>query len=454
MIEVDDSSAAADLWNSLVQESGDVRAVARDLAGGRLEPEFHIPGLARFVVLRPLFLNQGLSERIRTAAEAVLGAHRKVLHAVLEDEALKKRHFSGLLEWTEKVLALDRPGPVHATCLRFDGSIAGGEPAFIELNADMPQGAGLCDSFAGFLHGLPVTEEFVKIHPGSPQMLGEPFLEALLSEWRAWGGSGSPRICLATWRDEPVRLKDMCLNRDRFNSRGFETLVADPRDLTHDEGSLTLEGKRIDLVYRVVSTGETIERPEDMRALIEAEKAGSVLMVNSFRSELMGNKSMFALLHDEAFQRLLSRRESEEVSACVPWTALVHDGRCRDLNGEQVDLVEWVQDHREDLVLKPAHDFGGHDVTLGSSCDDAAWEAALRVALENDFIVQKKVKLGTGLYPLALEDTPLRELYEDVDPVLLGDKYAGCVTRLSEDELTNVHLHGAIGAVFELSDAS
>ena len=34
--------------------------------------------------------------------------------------------------------------------------------------------------------------------------------------------------------------------------------------------------------------------------------------------------------------------------------------------------------------------------------------------------------------------------------LMLRNKYAGCITRLSEDEITNVHLHGAMGATFEL----
>jgi hypothetical protein len=369
---------------------------------------------------------------------------------VLENDSLKERHYSSFFQWTEEILGLDRPGPVHATCLRFDGSLTDGMPVFIELNADMPQGVGISDSACGFMSALPVTVEFEKDNLVRPVLLQEAFLQALLAEWEAWGGRNNPRICFVTWRDDPVRAKDMDLNRDYFTARGFEASVADPGDLDYDGGSLSAQGKKVDLVYRVVSTGETLQRPDEMRTLIEAEKAGAVLMVNSFRSELMGNKAMFALLHENSFQNTLSPVEKKAVRDCVPWTRIMSEGKSGDYTGVPVDLPEWVIEHREELVLKPTHAFGGYGVTLGSSSDEGQWEEAVKVALENDFIVQKKIGLRTGVYPVAEEGVPLRELYEDVDPLMLRNAFCGCITRLSEDELTNVHLHGALGAVFEL----
>ena len=89
-------------------------------------------------------------------------------------------------------------------------------------------------------------------------------------------------------------------------------------------------------------------------------------------------------------------------------------------------------------------------MTLGSCSDDREWESAVITALENDFIVQRKIGLGRSAYPVAEKGIPVCELYEDVDPLMLRNKYAGCITRLSEDEITNVHLHGAMGATFEL----
>ncbi|MHB8895015.1 MAG: hypothetical protein ACYC99_07550 [Candidatus Geothermincolia bacterium] len=424
--------------------------VIENLAVTDTRPPCLIPGFTKLIVLRPLFMSAGQIALQRAASEAIVSAHRKVIHAALEDDALKARHFSSFFEWTEQVLGLDRPGPVHATCLRLDGSIVDGRPVFFELNADMPQGIGLVDSCARFIAELPFVEEFDLDHPSKPMLLQEQFLQALLSEWESWGGKGSPRICFATWRDEPVRRTDMILNCEYLASRGFDAVVADPRELDFNGGSLSIDGRIIDLVYRVASTAETLDKPDEMDALVRAEKAGAVLMINSFRSELLGHKAMFALLQDEMLQGMLTPDEKTAVRNCIPWTRIMCDGLCKDFSGAEIDLVNWVLDRREELVLKPTHDFGGHGVTLGSCSDQSEWESAVLTALEHDFIVQRKIGLGRSGYPVAEKGIPIYEFYEDVDPLMLGNRFAGCITRLSADEITNVHLHGAIGATFEL----
>jgi hypothetical protein len=437
-------------WNSQVRESSSMRQVADGLASGDLQPEFLIPGFAKFFVLRPLVMSAAQQARMRAASQAVLSAHRKVLNRILDSDMLKERHFSSFFEWTEEVLQLDRPGPIHATCLRFDGSLVDGEPVFFELNADMPQGIGLADGFARFLLEQPLSCELQEQHRTTPVLIQEAFLQAMLGEWKSAGGKGSPTIGFLTWRDDAVRLKEAELDCAYFQSRGLDALVADPRELVYGGGSLSADGKRIDLLYRIVSTGETLQRADEMKVLIEAERSGDVLMVNSFRSELIGNKAMFALLHDESCQDDFTTDERAAVEACVPWTRVVVDGRCTDSTGAPVELAEYIAGHREELVLKPTHDFGAHGVTIGDQCGDAEWERALSEALELDFIVQQRIQMGSGIYPVTDKGMPLRELYEDIDPFMLNNAYSGCITRLSEDEMTNIHLHGAMGAVVEL----
>ena len=443
--------AITECWVELLRESVEMNEALNRFLSEEEQPDFFFPGFTRFVVLRPHFMTAPDVSTLQAASEAVLSAHAIILDVVLGDIDLKSAHFSDFLAWTEKVLGLDQPGPIHATCLRLDGSFKDGRPVFLELNADMPQGIGINDSFSEFLSSLPFVGEFEGKYPTRTMPVRELFLQALLEEWVIWGSSGVPRICFVTWRDDPVRLKDMHLNAGHFASHGIDAFVADPRDLEFNGVSLAANGKVIDLVYRVISTAETLTHPDEMEALILAEKSGAVLSVNSFRSELLGNKTMFALLQDEDFQSLLTPGERSAVRDFIPWTRIMRDGHDTDPAGEPIDLAAWVLDHREELVLKPSHDFGGHGVTLGSLVSSQEWSSAMSNALENDFIVQEKVGLGKGWYPIAEEGMPLREMYEDIDPYILHNRFSGCLTRLSEDEMTNIHLHGALGATFILT---
>ena len=67
--------------------------------------------------------------------------------------------------------------------------------------------------------------------------------------------------------------------------------------------------------------------------------------------------------------------------------------RTTTYRGADVDLVRFMMDHRERLVLKPNDDYGGKGITLGWTVDGSAWEAAVKAALATPHIVQERVEI-------------------------------------------------------------
>ncbi len=175
-------------------------------------------------------------------------------------------------------------------------------------------------------------------------------------------------------------------------------------------------------------------------------RADAVCLINPFRSELLGHKSILALLSDPEADFGLSRAEREAVRHQLPWTRPVVDGRTTDAGGDQVDLVDHLRGERARLVLKPSHSFGGHDVVLGWRVDDSAWERAIEAALDADFVVQRRVELQREKYPAMEAGIPMRTLYEDTDPFMYRGEFGGLLTRLSAQEITNVHADGSVCA--------
>ena len=116
--------------------------------------------------------------------------------------------------------------------------------------------------------------------------------------------------------------------------------------------------------------------------------------------------------------------------------------------------MEEVRRHRRHLVLKPSHDFGGHGVHLGWRTDDAAWDAAIAEAIEADYIVQHRVELHREEYPTLDGAGARATYYEDTDPFVFDGTAAGMLTRLSPDEITNVHASGGVVASFVVSERS
>jgi uncharacterized circularly permuted ATP-grasp superfamily protein len=107
-------------------------------------------------------------------------------------------------------------------------------------------------------------------------------------------------------------------------------------------------------------------------------------------------------------------------------------------------LLEWVADHRADLVLKPTNDYGGQGVVLGWEVDQAAWEAALKAALAAPHIIQQRVPVPEADFPSLVDGRlDLSPRLVDVDPYVWGGAdIEGGGVRLSTSSLLNVSAGG------------
>jgi hypothetical protein len=84
---------------------------------------------------------------------------------------------------------------------------------------------------------------------------------------------------------------------------------------------------------------------------------------------------------------------------------------------------------------------------LGWEVNDAGWEESLKYALENCYVVQQRVDVGSESYPSVVEDRLVfGDRYFDLDPyVWSGQDVEGCGVRLSRSALLNVSAGGGSG---------
>src|SRR5207237_196400 len=132
--------------------------------------------------------------------------------------------------------------------------------------------------------------------------------------------------------------------------------------------------------------------------VIRAVQSGAVCMVNPFRCKLLHKKASLAVLSDEQNVGLFSSDERRAIDAHIPWTRVVAERTTRH-EGRTVDLLPFIIDRREQLVLKPNDAYGGAGIVLGWEGDTATWERAVRVALTEPFVVQERVPIPSEPFP-------------------------------------------------------
>jgi hypothetical protein len=125
---------------------------------------------------------------------------------------------------------------------RLDSFITTKAYQFVELNAESPAGIAYNEVLVDVFLELPVMKRFQERYTLRRFRSRERLLETLLSCHREAGGrSEKPAIAIVDYEDVPTRTEHH-LFREFFESRGYPSLVCDPRHLTYEGGPLEARG--------------------------------------------------------------------------------------------------------------------------------------------------------------------------------------------------------------------
>jgi uncharacterized circularly permuted ATP-grasp superfamily protein len=406
--------------------------------------------------LRPHFVTERDWARITRICETVWGAIQKVKDAAVEDASLLAE--LGLTDVERELVAIDPGYREVSPTARLDSFLTDDSYSFVELNGESPAGIAYADAAYEIFSALPVMRRFaerysLRTFDGRQQML-EVLLRAH-AEFTGREPQSAPRIAIVDLKGLPTQ-KEFELFREYFESRGCPAVIASPDELEFTNGRLRAGDFEIDIVYKRLLVNEYLPIMKAQPALLEAYRARAVCMVNSFRSKMIHKKALFAVLTDERHARLFNADERDVISRHVPWTRKVR-GERTERRGEQIALLEYTRSARDQLVLKPNDDYGGHGIYIGWNTDESAWEEALSHALsDGDYLVQERVKTARETFPALGEDGKINfaDQLVDLDPMLFHGKVGSAFTRLSSTELANVSSGGGMVPTFIIDEKS
>jgi uncharacterized circularly permuted ATP-grasp superfamily protein len=434
-------AAPAEAWNALLRPEVELAAPFWAELSARLRAaKLTFGGRVHCPFLRPLFLSRADVSRITRVAEGLAAIGERVVQAALADPSILDA--VGLTHAERELVAIE-PGYARAsTASRFDGFLLPDDLWFAEYNAESPAGLGYTETLARIFNDLPLMGQFRQQFDAHYFHLGDALVDALLASYAEWGGTASPPTVLIVDFNGVPTWSEFEILQNRFECRGLPTIVADPRELTYENGRLIAGGRVIDLVYRRVLINDILARREDCAALLRAYADRAVCVANTFRCKIPHKKAFFAVLTDEAHQHLLTSDEQAMVRAHVPFTRLVAPGRTV-IDGHRVDLLEHLRRHRDEFVIKPNDDFGGAGVVLGWEKDEREWMAAIDHAVgggPSAWVAQRRIPVSRQVFPMV--DTPhavvMRDMLVDLAPYVFRGRVAGFLTRLSSTGLANV----------------
>ncbi len=396
-------------------------------------------------VLRPRFLSIDQYRLLSERSALVLSALEKARVAAMAEDVLREQF--GLLDW-EETLIHDDPGFRDASpTSRLDAFFAEGADGsglkFTEYNAETPAGAAYGDALTEAFLSLPLMADFRREYNCLPLPSAPGVEHALLDAHRQWSGSReAPRVAIVDWNDVPTR-SEFILFRDFFKQNGLECVIVDPREMEYRNGKLFAGDLHVTLIYKRVLIDELVNECGLEHDVVRAVRDRAVCMVNPFCCKLLHKKASLAVICDELNANLFSEAERRAVAMHVPWTRVVAE-RSTEFEGKKIDLLPWMEDNRDRLVLKPNDDYGGRGIVLGWTVSSDKWAAAIRGAIDEPFIVQQRVSIPEEPFPSLIDgklDIHNRSL--DTAPYVSHGRFVeGCLTRISTDELLNVTAGG------------
>ncbi len=437
-----DLRAAIETYHALLDD--DLAAESQELLAEQLRRRGLFFGERPLcVVLRPRFLTPAHYAFLRQAMRAILRVFDKAFQAALAAPSIRAQFH--LADWEEQLIQVEPGFRSPSPTSRMDTFFvpADGTLKLVEYNAETPAGVAYNDALTEVFSTLPIMQRFEGRYEVRPLPVRHQVLHVLLDAYRQWGGRERPTIAILDWREVPT-YSEFVLFRDFFQTHGYPAQIVDPRGVEYRGGALwSADGARLTLVYKRVLLSELVQRGGVDHPVIQAARDGAICLVNSFRSKLLHKKASFAVLSDEANAALFDAADRQAIEVYIPWTRLLADRRTQ-VDGRQVDLLTYAQDHKDDLVLKPNDEYGGKGVVLGWEVSAEAWQAALRAGLAEPTVIQRRVQQPGEPYPV-LADGRLRlsESLFDTDPFLWNSAYAsGCLTRISTAALLNVTAGG------------
>ena len=394
-------------------------------------------------VLRPRFMTFAQYDFLRDRVRLLASAFAKVHAAALADAGIRQQF--GLTPQEEELLQDDPGFSCAYPTSRLDAFfVSEQELKFTEFNSETPAGAMYNHALCRLFLGMPVMRQFLKKWQAFNLPTHMGVVQALLESYAEWAGRRDlPRIAILDWKEVPT-YSEFRLFDDCFKHYGMESVIADPREVEVKNGKLWAGGKPIDLIYKRVLISELLERGGLDHPVVQAVRKRQVCMINPFRCKILFKKASFAVLSDERNRKLLSTEEWQAVAAHIPWTRTVEPRKTENPDGHVVDLLDYVGRNKDRLVLKPNDDYGGKGIVLGWTVDDAGWEAAIKTALANPYIVQDRVNLPREAYP-SFEAGRLQiiDRMVDTDPYVIHGSYMeGSLCRISTADLLNVTAGG------------
>ncbi|KAB3532507.1 glutathionylspermidine synthase family protein [Alkaliphilus serpentinus] len=377
---------------------------------------------------QPLFLTEEDYNRFKTLTDQLMTILNKVIDKYLKDESFR-RHF-GFSPLLEKLILKDPGYDKNVPMGRFDifYNYDDGGFQFCELNTDGSSGMIEQMELQRICQDSLAVKNLEKKYNVRGFELFQSWVNAFLENYRQYSkGAEKPQIAIMDWLsgDPP---SEFIAFKEVFEANGCPTVIVDPSWLEYKNNCLYYKDFKIDCIYRRAVTWEIIEGAHKAMDFIEAYLAGDVCVIGPIRSQIIHNKNIFAILHDEEKTPFLSNEDRNFVKKHIPFT--------RIFEAANEELVNYTINHKDAFVLKPMDKYASKGVRIGRDYSKDEWIKIIQEEAKEEYLLQEFCRLPR--IPMAKfnhEDVEFLDFNYIIGLFMYNERLQGVYTRTGTKNL-------------------
>ena len=376
---------------------------------------------------QPMFFTDDDIDNFNRIAKMVMNIGNKVTNRYLVDgEFRKKFKYPKLLE---ELILVDPGYDMNIPIGRFDLFYQGGDVfKFIEINTDGTSGMNEENTFSEIILDSQAISPMKDKYRINYFELMEKWVKDSLKVYSSYENKvENPNIAIVDFKETGITAEFEEIQKV-YERLGYSCYIIDPRDLDYKDKGLYFQDIKIDMVYRRIVTVEFIEKSSESPALIEAYKNKAFCMIGSLRSQIMHNKIIFKVLHDEETWDLFTEEEIDFIKAHIPYT---------EEFGKDRDLVEKLRINKDSYIIKPIDSFASQGVYAGRDYREEEWENILEKSFDQEYLYQEFIDPYTREFAEFREDGSLEidSFNMNVGVYMYRENFAGVYTRISKNNI-------------------
>mgnify|MGYP001186277076 FL=1 len=374
----------------------------------------------------PMFFTEEDVDNFRKIGSMMLSIANKVTNRYIEDEAFREKF--GFPKWIEELILLDNGYHINVPIGRFDIFYKDYHNfKFCELNTDGSSAMNEDNTLAEILLETEAMKKFSSKYSFSLFELFDSWVKESIEIYKKFDPNNpKPNVAIVDFAESASK-EEFEEFKKAYIRNGYNCIIVDPRDLTYKDGKLYFKDYKIDLVYRRIVTFELIEKAEEIPDFIEAYKNKAMCTIGSLRSQVVHNKIIFKILHDDDTLQFLSDEEREFIKKHIPYTGLFRGDK---------KVFKKVLNNKDKYIMKPLDLNASRGVFAGRDYSMEEWKRKLEAVWDKDYIYQEFViPYKREFIVFDEEGVAVKEFGSITGLFMYNEKLAGLYTRVGNKSI-------------------